>query len=56
MTINKEPRTMFAIGGNKWPGLAKVSEECSEVSAIIAKLMGTCGDPNYWDAQTFASG
>lgn len=47
--INKEPRAMFAIGGDEWPGLGKVSEECSEVSTIIAKLMGTGGDPNYWD-------
>lgn len=49
LMINKEPRAMFAIGGDEWPGLGKVSEECSEVSTIIAKLMGTGGDPNYWD-------
>ena len=51
MKQDKEPRAMFAIGGDDWPGLAKVAEECSEVTTIVSKLMGTGGNPDYWDGQ-----
>ncbi len=47
--INKEPRAMFAIGGDDWPGIAKLAEECGEVVQVIGKLMGTGGRTDHWD-------
>ncbi len=47
--INKEPNVMFSIGGDEWPGLSKLAEECGEVTQIIGKLMGTGGRSDHWD-------
>lgn len=39
----------YAIGGDKWPGLAKLIEECGEVIQVAGKLMGSDGDIRHWD-------
>jgi NTP pyrophosphatase (non-canonical NTP hydrolase) len=31
--------TPFAIGSDVWPGLAKLSEECGELTQVIGKIM-----------------
>lgn len=38
----------FMIGGNLWPGLSKLIEECGEVVQVSGKLMGSAGDTNHW--------
>lgn len=45
--MKKTPGT-FAFGSDKWPGLAKLNEECGEVNQVIGKLMQTDGDPSHW--------
>lgn len=33
----------------RWPGLAKLNEECGEVVQVIGKLMMTKGEIEHWD-------
>ena len=41
---------LFGFGAAKWPGLAKVAEECGELLQVIGKLMATDGDKlEHWD-------
>lgn len=40
---------MFAFGSARWPGLAKLNEECGEVVQVIGKLMMTKGEVEHWD-------
>lgn len=40
---------MFAFGDEKWPGLAKLVEECGEVLEVCGKLMNTRGHVKHWD-------
>lgn len=42
---------MFSIGQTVWPGLAKVLEESSELNVVLAKLIATRGNPNYFDGR-----
>jgi hypothetical protein len=39
----------FSIGGNLWPGLSKLIEECGEVIQVGGKLMGSAGVEEHWD-------
>jgi hypothetical protein len=42
----------YSIGSANWPGLAKVSEECSEVVQAAMKLIAMGGeDELHWDGQ-----
>ena len=42
----------YSIGSGNWPGLAKVSEECSEVVQAAMKLIAMGGkDELHWDGQ-----
>ena len=34
------------LRADEWPGLLKLSEECSEVIQVSMKLLGGCKDPN----------
>lgn len=34
-----EPIPDFALGSDKWPGLAKLNEECGELVQVIGKIM-----------------
>lgn len=36
------PAGDYSIGSAHWPGLAKVSEECSEVTRLEDELADTC--------------
>lgn len=38
----------YGIGGNLWPGLAKVMEEMMKLGVELAKLQGTGGDRQHW--------
>lgn len=38
----------FSIGGNLWPGLSKLVEECGEVLQVGGKLMGSEGRTDHW--------
>jgi hypothetical protein len=42
------PNKMFSFGAERWPGLAKLNEECGEVIQIIGKLMMTDGHVAHW--------
>lgn len=39
----------FSIGGNLWPGLSKLIEECGEVMQTAGKLIGSRGVVEHWD-------
>lgn len=41
----------FQIGSAPadWPGLAKLMEECGELTQVLGKLIATGGDPDHWD-------
>lgn len=39
---------MFSFGSLRWPGLAKLVEECGEVVRVVGKLMNTNGEPKHW--------
>lgn len=39
----------FGIGADRWPGVAKLLEECGELSQALAKLVATGGDTEHWD-------
>lgn len=38
----------FAFGDQRWPGVAKLTEECGEVLQVVGKLLMTHGDPAHW--------
>lgn len=42
---------MFRFGSLRWPGLAKVLEECGEVVQVIGKLIMTNGDVKHWEGE-----
>lgn len=40
----------FSFGASKWPGIAKLTEECGEVVQVSGKLMNLDGDSVvHWD-------
>jgi NTP pyrophosphatase (non-canonical NTP hydrolase) len=39
----------FSIGGEVWPGLSKLIEECGEVQQVAGKLIGARGATDHWD-------
>ena len=39
---------MFGFGSKKWPGLAKLNEECGELIQVIGKLMMVKGRSKHW--------
>jgi hypothetical protein len=39
----------FGVGTDRWPGIAKLAEECGEVVQVIGKLMMTGGGSKHWD-------
>jgi len=39
----------FSIGSTRWPGLAKLIEECGELQQVAGKLIATGGESHYWD-------
>src|SRR4051812_18172341 len=39
----------FSIGGELWPGLSKLIEECGEVGQVAGKIIGNEGRPDHWD-------
>jgi len=39
----------FSIGSTRWPGLAKLIEECGELQQVAGKLIATGGTARYWD-------
>ena len=39
---------MFRFGSKKWPGLAKLNEECGELVQVIGKLMQVKGRRKHW--------
>ena len=41
--------SVFAFGSSTLPGLAKLAEECGEVTQVIGKLMMTGGAAEHWD-------
>ena len=48
----RRPPHDYSIGSAHWPGLAKVSEECSEVVQAAMKLVAMGGDDElHWDGQ-----
>jgi len=38
----------FSIGGELWPGLSKLIEECGEVLQVGGKLIGSEGRTDHW--------
>ena len=41
---------IFGFGAKKWPGIAKLVEECGEVLQVCGKLMMTDGNKiEHWD-------
>jgi NTP pyrophosphatase (non-canonical NTP hydrolase) len=40
---------MFHFGDPRWPGIAKLNEECGELIQVIGKLMGSHGEDTGWD-------
>jgi NTP pyrophosphatase (non-canonical NTP hydrolase) len=43
------PQGEFSIGGQLWPGLSKLIEECGEVLQVGGKLIGNEGGLDHWD-------
>jgi NTP pyrophosphatase (non-canonical NTP hydrolase) len=43
------PHGEFSIGGDLWPGLSKLIEECGEVIQVGGKLIGNEGRADHWD-------
>lgn len=39
----------FSIGSDRWPGIAKLLEECNEVGQVCGKLIGSHGEVMHWD-------
>ena len=44
--------TPFQFACPRWPGLAKLAEECGEVVQVIGKIIGTAGTMRFRDGQT----
>ena len=44
--------TPFQFACPRWPGLAKLAEECGEVVQVIGKIIGTGGTMTFRDGQT----
>lgn len=42
------PSGDFSIGGQLWPGLSKLIEECGEVMQVAGKLIGSEGNTAHW--------
>lgn len=40
---------MFGIGSKRWSGVAKLNEECGELTQVIGKLIATNGERRHWD-------
>lgn len=38
----------YSIGSAKWPGLAKIMEECGEVIQVGAKIIAANGEDIHW--------
>ncbi len=55
MTMQPIPRSGdFSIGGNVWPGLSKLIEECGEVGQVCGKIIGNHGRLDHWDGTNLA--
>lgn len=39
----------FSIGSERWPGVAKVLEECGELTQVLGKLVQIGGAQEHWD-------
>lgn len=39
----------YSIGSDRWPGLAKLAEECGEVIQVIGKIIAANGETAHWD-------
>ena len=39
----------YSIGSGRWPGLAKLAEECGEVIQVIGKIIAANGESAHWD-------
>lgn len=39
----------YSIGSDRWPGLAKVAEECGEVIQVAGKIIAANGESAHWD-------
>lgn len=39
----------FQLNSQKWPGLAKLTEESGEVLQIVGKLIANGGQDQHWD-------
>lgn len=39
----------YSIGSDRWPGLAKLAEECGEVIQVIGKIIAANGESAHWD-------
>ena len=44
-------RRAFSFGSTKWPGIAKLNEECGEVTTVVGKMMNLVDIDNldHWD-------
>lgn len=40
---------LFELNSDRWPGLAKLTEESGEVLQVIGKLMANGGEVQHWD-------
>jgi len=47
---------MFAIGDDKFPGLAKLQEEMNELGVELSKLTMTKGSYDYWGNRSLKAG
>ena len=43
--------TPFQFACPRWPGLAKLAEECGEVVQVVGKIIGTGGTMTFRDGQ-----
>ena len=39
----------YSIGSDRWPGLAKMAEECAEAIQVAMKIVAANGESAYWD-------
>lgn len=44
----------YSIGGQPWPGLSKLIEECGEVQQIAGKIIGVGGEHFHYDGTNLA--
>jgi isocitrate/isopropylmalate dehydrogenase len=47
--MRREDESMYGIGDEVWPGMAKVIEEMGELQTVMAKIMSCSGGVEYWD-------